>query len=138
MSPLLTYLAYTGLFVALLFVPVGLSRVVAAGSILQGLAHELGNREKPASTGSGFSGRAERAFRNGLESFAPFALLGVLAHLADRNANWAAFFAQMYFYSRVSFTLLYWAGITGFRTIAFYVGVAATVLLGLLDLGIIG
>lgn len=138
MSPLLAYLTYTALLVALLFVPIGISRVVAAGSILQGVAHELGNRERPLSGGSSFSGRAERAFRNGLESFAPFALLAVVAHLTDRNATWAAFLAQTYFYSRVSFTLLYWVGITGFRTVAFYLGVAATVMMGLLDLGIVG
>ncbi len=138
MSPLLAYLTYTALFVALLFVPIGLSRIVSAGSLLEGLAHELGNRERPPSGGSNFSGRAERAFRNGLESFAPFAVLALVAHLTDRNASWAAFLAQTYFYSRVSFTLLYWAGIIGFRTLAFYLGVAATVMLGLLDVGIIG
>lgn len=123
MTPELTLLGWS---VALLIVQVAVS---IAGSMTQfPLRVLVGNRDTPVE-GKGWVGRAQRAHRNMIESLLPFAVLVLAAEVAGiANAN-TVLGAQLYFYGRVAYSVLYLAGIPWLRTIAWAVSLAGMVIL---------
>lgn len=121
-----TELTLLGWSVALLIVQVAIS---IAGSMTQfPLRVLVGNRDTPVE-GKGWVGRAQRAHRNMIESLLPFAVLVLAAEVAGiANAN-TVLGAQLYFYGRVAYSVLYLAGIPWLRTIAWAVSLAGMVIL---------
>ena len=109
---------------ALAFVQVA---IAAGGATMQlGLPTLAGNREKlPEITG--WAGRAMRAHRNMLESLVLFAGLVLVAHVAGKANAMTALGAQIFFWARVAYTVVYTVGVPWFRT-----GVWAVSIVGLL------
>ena len=84
------------------------------------LAVLVGNRETPVE-GKGWVGRAQRAHRNMLESLLPFAALVLLANAAAVSNDATVLGAQLFLFGRIAYALIYIAGVTWVRTIAWTV-----------------
>jgi uncharacterized MAPEG superfamily protein len=103
--------------------------VAVLGSLAQvGLPALAGNREGlPAPIG--FAGRAQRAHRNMLENLLLFAAL-VLAVAATTGSNSTTLLgAQLFFWGRLAYAVIYLAGIPWLRTAAWAVSVVGLVLM---------
>ena len=57
-----------------------------------------------------------------MESFAPFAALVIVAHLAGRLNDMTAFWAASFFWLRVGHAAVYWLGLPYIRTIVYTLG----------------
>src|SRR5688572_11829615 len=92
---------------------------VLARTHLHGLAWGASNRdhrpEEPA-----WLGRADRAFWNFLGTFPLFAALVLAAHVSGRHDENTALASEIYLGARVAHVLLYLAGVTYVRTVAFW------------------
>jgi uncharacterized MAPEG superfamily protein len=95
--------------------------VAVTGATLQvGLPMLAGNREgMPPLTG--WVGRAERAHWNMLESLVLFAALVLIAVLANKTNPATLLGAQIFFWARVGYALVYLAGIPWLRTLIWFV-----------------
>jgi uncharacterized MAPEG superfamily protein len=80
-----------------------------------------GNREAPCD-GMGWVGRAQRAYRNLAESLLPFAALVLVAHAAGVSNAATVMGAQLFFYARVAYAVVYIAGIPWLRTVVWTAG----------------
>ena len=122
MKPELTLLVWAVLlaFVQLL--------VAVQGAMAQvGLMPLFGNREgMPEITGWG--GRAARAHRNMLESLVLFAALVLTAVVAGKTNSMTLLGAQLFFWARVAYALVYVAGIPYLRTAAWAVSIVGLAL----------
>lgn len=88
----------------------------------EGMKIGLGNRDRlPDPTPLG--GRAVRAATNTLENFVLFAALALTAHVAGLGEE-ATLGAQVFFWARVAYLPVYWAGITYVRSLVWGVGIA--------------
>ena len=87
-----------------------------------------GNREKPVECG-GWAGRAQRAFRNLLESMLPFAALVLVAHAAGVSNATTVMGAQIFFYARLSYAIVYIAGIPWLRTLVWTAGLVGMLMI---------
>ena len=92
--------------------------VAVIGAQMQvGLPPLVGNREKLPEI-SGWAGRAQRAHRNMLESLVVFAILVLVANAAGKANAMTALGAQLFFWSRLAYAVIYWIGIPWARTAA--------------------
>jgi uncharacterized MAPEG superfamily protein len=111
--------------VALLIVQV---LVAVAGAMTQfPMATLVGNREV-AVEGRAWVGRAQRAYRNMLEGLLPFAAVVLVAAAADVSNSMTVLGAQLFFYARVAYAIVYVAGIPWLRTVVWTVGFLGTLL----------
>ena len=69
--------------------------------------------------------RADRAYVNAIETFAPFAAMVIVAHLAGKANAMTAFWATCYFWLRLAHAVVYLLGIPLVRTIIFTLGYVA-------------
>lgn len=93
-----------------------------------GLPTLAGNREDlPRVTGWG--GRAQRAHWNLLESLTIFAIVVLVAHVSGRANEMTALGAQLFFWGRVAYAIVYIAGIPWVRTLAWAVSIAGIALI---------
>jgi uncharacterized MAPEG superfamily protein len=120
MTPLLQLVAYTTVLTWV--------SIMAAAALrnrewtLEGMKVGLSNRDHlPEATPLG--GRAVRAATNTLENFVLFTALALTAQAAGREAE-ATLGAQVFFWSRVVYLPVYWAGITYLRSLVWGVGTA--------------
>jgi uncharacterized MAPEG superfamily protein len=87
---------------------------------LEGMMVGLSNRDRlPEATPLG--GRAVRAANNTLENFVLFAALALTAHAVGVDDE-ATLGAQVFFWARVAYLPVYWAGITYARSLIWGVG----------------
>jgi uncharacterized MAPEG superfamily protein len=95
----------------------GVQMIVAvAGATLQvGLPRLAGNRE-PLPELTGWAGRAQRAHRNMLETLVLFAVLVIVAHMAGLNNDSTVLGAQIFFWARLAYAIVYLIGIPWVRT----------------------
>lgn len=101
--------------------------VAVAGATLQvGLPRLAGNRE-PLPELTGWVGRAARAHRNMLESLVLFAVLVIVVHMAGLASETTVLGAQLFFWARVAYAVVYLIGIPWVRT-----GVWAVSMVGLI------
>lgn len=123
MKPELTLLVWS---VALAF---GQVLVAATGATLQvGLPALAGNREGlPAFTG--WVGRAQRAHHNMLESLVLFAILVLTALVSQKTNAMTLLGAQLFFWARLAYAVVYVAGIPWLRTGVWAVSVVGMVLI---------
>ena len=123
MTPEMMYLVWS---VALTFI---LALIAVNGALLQvGLPKIAGNREHMPEI-TGWAGRAVRAHRNMLESLVLFAVLVLVAQIANVHSAMTLLGAQLFFWGRVAHAVIYIAGIAWARTVAWAVSVAGLVLL---------
>ncbi len=112
-------------------VALALAQVLIAipGAMMQvGLPALAGNRENlPAITG--WAGRAQRAHRNLMESLPLFAALVFVGVAISKSNEMTVLGAQLFFWGRFAYALLYVGGITWLRTVAWTVSLAGMVLM---------
>ena len=103
--------------------------VSALGSISQiGLTTLAGNRDNLTET-TGWASRAQRAHRNMLESIAVFAILVMSAHHLNISNDMTVLGAQLFFWGRVAFSIIYIAGIPWVRTAAWGLSLVGLILI---------
>jgi uncharacterized MAPEG superfamily protein len=123
MTAEMMYLVWT---VALTFI---LALIAVNGAMLEvGLPKLAGNREHMPEI-TGWAGRAIRAHRNMLESLVLFAILVLVAQIANIHTGMTLLGAQLFFWGRVAHAVIYIAGIAWARTLAWAVSVAGLVML---------
>ena len=101
-----------------------LQMLVAVGtaSLQVGLPALAGNREGlPVLTG--WAGRAQRAHRNMLESLVLFAVVVLVAAVTDKTNSITLLGAQLYFWARLGYAVVYFVGIPWVRTLVWLVSV---------------
>ena len=123
MKPELMLLVWT---VALMVVQM---LVAVAGSASQvGVMPLFGNREGlPAPTG--WAGRAHRAHRNMLENLVLFAALVLVCVIANKSNATTVLGAQLFFWARLAYAVIYLAGIPFLRTLSWLVSIVGLVLI---------
>jgi uncharacterized MAPEG superfamily protein len=84
----------------------------------RGLGWNVGNRDQESPRLAGLAGRAHRASRNFLETFAFFAAAVLAVALAQRNSSHTALGTQLYFWGRLAYLPIYIVGIPYLRTLA--------------------
>jgi len=94
---------------------------------LEGMRFGLSNRHNLPEP-SPLGGRAVRAAANTLENFVLFAALALTAHVAGRGDE-ATLGAQVFFWARLIYLPVYWAGITYVRSLVWGAGVAGLALM---------
>jgi uncharacterized MAPEG superfamily protein len=103
--------------------------IAVIGAQMQvGLPLLVGNRENlPAMLG--WAGRAQRAHRNMLESIVMFAILVLVANATGKANAMTALGAELFFWSRLAYAVIYLAGIPWLRTAAWGVSLVGLVLI---------
>lgn len=105
--------------------------IAASGTVLTvGLVDGVGNRDNMP-VFAGWVGRAHRAHRNMLESLVLFGLLVLVAQALGKFNAMTLLGAQLFFWGRVAYAVIYLAGIPWLRTLAWAVSVVGIVLVGL-------
>ena len=90
--------------------------VAVTGATLQvGLPMLAGNRD-PVPAFTGWAGRAQRAHLNMLESLVLFAALVLVAVAVGKTNSMTLLGAQLFFWARLAYALIYLAGIPWLRT----------------------
>jgi uncharacterized MAPEG superfamily protein len=103
--------------------------VAVAGATLQvGLPRLAGNREGLPDL-TGWAGRAQRAHGNMLENLVLFAALVLAAHAAGVTNGVTVLGAQLFFWARLVYAIVYVIGIPWMRTGIWAVSVAGLVLI---------
>ncbi len=123
MKPELMYLAWA---VAL---TVAQMLVAATGSASQvGPMPLFGNRDNmPVWTG--WAGRAQRAHHNMLENLVLFTALVLIAVVAQKTNDKTLLGAQIFFWARLAYAVIYLAGITYLRTLAWLISIIGLVMI---------
>jgi uncharacterized MAPEG superfamily protein len=89
----------------------------------QGTMIAVGNRDNlPEATA--LAGRAERTARNTAENFMLFAAIALVAHVAGRAGARVDTGAEVFFWARLLFIPVYYAGIVYLRTAVWLVSIA--------------
>jgi uncharacterized MAPEG superfamily protein len=116
-TPDLKYLAYTAMLTAALWIPYIVSQVMTNGFL------RAENYVDPAARPVPLWGkRADRAYLNAVEVFAPFAALIIVAHLAGKANAMTAFWAICFFWLRVAHAIVFWFAVPYVRTLVFTLG----------------
>ena len=103
--------------------------IAVNGSMLQvGLPALAGNHERFPDI-SGWAGRAVRAHRNMLENLPLFATLVLVAAAAAKTNDMTLLGAQLFFWGRLAYALVYVAGVPWLRTGVWFVSVVGLVLI---------
>ena len=131
MTTELTMLAFS---VALLVVLVLVQATVGVQS--KGLA-PLANNRDDVGAATGFHARMLRVVDNHREGLTMFAPLVLIAAVANLNNSYTALGALLFFWSRLVHAILYVTGVPMVRPLAWAVGIAGTVMVLLVDLGML-
>ena len=103
--------------------------IAVTGATLQvGLPLLAGNREALAPC-TGWAGRAARAHHNMLESLVLFAALVLIAALTGKTNATTLLGAQLFFWARLVYAVVYLAGIPWARTVVWFVSVIGLALI---------
>src|ERR1700712_1499235 len=102
----LRYLALTAMLTAALWIPYIVCQVMTNGFLAPENYVDPAQRPVPL-----WGKRADRAYLNAVETFAPFAALVLVAHLAGKANAMTAFWAGCYFWVRLAHAAVYLAGI---------------------------
>lgn len=116
----LKYLAFTAMLTALLWIPYIGCQVITNGML------QPANYKDPAARPVPLWGkRAERTYLNAVETFAPFAALVIVAHIAGKANAMTAFWAMFFFWMRLVHAIVYLLAIPYLRTLVFTLGFVA-------------
>ncbi len=117
MTPDLKYLAYTAMLTAALWIPYIICQVVTNGFLAPENYTDPTPRPVPL-----WGKRADRAYLNAVETFAPFAALVIIAQLAGKANAMTAFWAMSFFWIRVAHAVVYLLAVPYVRTLLFTLG----------------
>ena len=103
--------------------------IAVIGAQMQvGLPMLAGNRENlPVIVG--WAGRAQRAHRNMLENLVLFAVLVLVTNATGKANSMTALGAELFFWARIAYAVIYLAGIPWARTAAWGVSVVGLILI---------
>jgi uncharacterized MAPEG superfamily protein len=93
-----------------------------------GLMKAAGNRERIPEL-PGWAGRARRAHFNMIENMVLFAPLIIIADIAGRDNGMTELGAELFFWARLAYAVIYVAGIPYLRTLAWAVSAVGLVLI---------
>src|SRR5260221_14265729 len=113
----LKYLAFTALLTAALWIPYVIAQVRTNGPLAPPNYVDPTPRPVPL-----WGKRADRTYLNAVETFAPFAALVIVAHLAGKANAMTAFWATCFFWLRVTHAVVYLLGVPLVRTVLFTLG----------------
>lgn len=116
----LTYLAYTAILTAGLWIPYIVCQVMTNGFL--GPVNYRDPTPRPVPL---WGKRADRAYLNAVEVFAPFAVLVIVVHLAGKSNAMTAFWVTWFFWMRLIHAVVYWFAIPYVRTLVFTAGFVA-------------
>ncbi len=103
--------------------------VAVSGATLQfGLSDLAGNRENLPPVAS-WAGRAQRAHHNMLENLVLFAILVLVTEITNKNNASTGFGAQVFFFCRVIYAVIYVIGLPWLRTAVWCVSMAGLILM---------
>jgi uncharacterized MAPEG superfamily protein len=122
MKPELTYLAYTAILTATLWIPYIACQVVTNGFLKSENYADPTARPVPL-----WGRRAERVYMNAIETFAPYAALVIVLQLTGKSNEATVFFAAAFFWLRAAHAIVYWLAIPYIRTLLFTLGYACVV-----------
>jgi len=114
MSTDLKYLAFTAILTASLWIPYIACQVMTNGNLAP--KNYLDPTPRPVPL---WGVRANRAHLNAVESFAPFAALVIVAHLAGKANAMTAFWAVFFFWMRIGHAVVYLLGVPYLRTVIY-------------------
>ncbi len=120
MSVELKYLAYTALLTASLWIPYIACQVMTNGFLSGENYRDPTPRPVPL-----WGQRANRALLNAVETFAPFAALVLIAHVAGKESAMTAFWTMSFFWLRLAHAVVYWLAVPFVRTLVFTLGYVA-------------
>jgi uncharacterized MAPEG superfamily protein len=123
MQPLPTEIVMLGVAVALLLVQLFLQSVSATAEM--GGDYKAGPRDEPRQLNGVFAGRAERAFRNLLETFPVFAALALALVVTGRNGGLGATGAEAWVILRILYLPLYFIQIPYARSLVWFASMFA-------------
>ena len=116
----LEYLSYTALLTGALWIPYIVSQVTTNGFLSPANYIDPAPRPVPL-----WGKRADRAYLNAVEVFAPFAALVLVAHVTGKANAMTAFWAMFFFWMRLVHAVVYLTAIPYVRTIVFTLGFVA-------------
>ena len=122
MSTDLKYLALTAILTASLWIPYIACQVMTNGNLTPQNYIDPTPRPVPL-----WGMRANRAYVNAVESFAPFAALVIVAHLTGKANATTAFLATSFFWLRLAHAVVYLLGVPYLRTVIFTLGYVAVI-----------
>jgi uncharacterized MAPEG superfamily protein len=125
MQPLPTEIVMLGVSVALLLVQLFLQSISA--TIEMGGDYKAGPRDEGRVPQGIFTGRADRAFRNLLETFPVFASLALALVITGRNGGLGALGAEAWVATRLLYVPLYFIQIPYARSLVWFVSIFALV-----------
>ncbi len=117
MSTELKYLAFTALLTASLWIPYVVAQVRTNGFLIP--ENYVDPKQRPLPF---WGQRADRAYLNAVETFAPFAALVLLIQVTGKADALTAFWAISYFWLRLAHAVVYLAGWPYIRTLIFTLG----------------
>src|SRR3974390_3301705 len=106
MSTDLKYLAFTAMLTASLWIPYVVAQVTNNGMLTPQNYADPTPRPLPL-----WGRRADRVYINAVETFAPFAALVLLIHIAGKENATTALMTMAFFWLRVAHAVVYWAAI---------------------------
>ena len=104
----------------ILSVVLGIVQIVAAShaaSLQRGYRWTASPRDEKVPPLRGVAGRLDRALRNFVETFPLFATVVLVAHVSDTHNALTVLGAQLYFWGRLAYVLLYAAGVPVIRSL---------------------
>jgi uncharacterized MAPEG superfamily protein len=113
----LRYLAYTAILTASLWIPYIVCQVKVNGFLEPPNYVDPTQRPVPL-----WGKRADRTYLNAVETFAPFAALVLVAHVAGKADAMTAFWATCFFWLRLAHAIVYLFAIPYIRTVVFTLG----------------
>jgi uncharacterized MAPEG superfamily protein len=117
MSTDLKYLAFTAMLTAALWIPYVICQVMTNGPLQPANYVDPAPRPIPL-----WGKRADRTYINAVETFAPFAALVIVAHVAGKANAMTAFWATSFFWLRAAHAIVYLFAIPYLRTLIFTLG----------------
>ncbi len=114
-----------------LSVVLGIVQIIAAShaaSLQRGYRWTASPRDEKVEPLRGVAGRLDRALRNFVETFPLFAAAILTAHVTDTHDALTEWGAQLYFWGRVAYVLLYAAGVPLLRSLVWNVATIGIVL----------
>ena len=108
----------------ILSVVLGIVQIVAAShaaSLQRGYRSTASPRDEKVPPLRGVAGRLDRALRNFVETFPLFATVVLVAHVTDTHNALTVLGAQLYFWGRLVYVLLYAAGVPVIRSLVWNV-----------------
>lgn len=118
----LRYLAFTALLTAALWIPYVIAQVRTNGPLAPPNYIDPTPRPLPL-----WGKRADRAYLNAVECFAPFAVLVLIAHVAGKADGMTAFWSACFFWLRLAHAVVYLTAIPYLRTVLFTLAFVAVV-----------